>query len=55
MQKTVISAVTPLIVKVAMRGEVDKREKPKIVFFCVSGSNTDDPPKEISLEPSYPS
>jgi hypothetical protein len=53
-QNTVMSTITLLTVKVATRGEVDRREKLKIVPFSVRGSNVDDPPKEINLEPLYP-
>ena len=54
-QNTCMSTNTLLIVKVAMRGEVDKREKLKIVLFWVRGSKVEDPPYEINLEPLYPS
>ena len=50
-----MSTTTLLVVKVAMRGEVDRREKLKVVLFHVRGSNIEDPPKDISLEPLYPS
>lgn len=43
-QNIFMSAVTLLIVNVAMSGEVDLREKLKTVLFSVSGSNNDDPP-----------
>ena len=50
-----MSTTTLLTVKVATRGEVDSREKLKIVLSSVRGSNIDDPPKEINLERLYPS
>ena len=54
-QNTVMSATTLLIIIVAMRGVVDKRNMLKIVLFVVSGSNTGVPPSETNLEPLYPS
>ena len=54
-QNTRMSTITLLIVKVAMRGEVERREKLKIVLFRVRGTNVEDPPYEINLEPLYPS
>ena len=49
-----MSTTTLLTVKVATRGEVDSREKLKIVLSSVRGSKVDDPPKEINLERLYP-